>query len=227
MANHPSDEPRGLPEHAHAPDGHSTSRCKHCLEWMFPGEKDFCSSLCRSLGAAPVAPRAPRVPTEVGPPPAGVKLTNPKDAIGCDKLPLHLWPETATAMGCLALLEGAVKYGRLNWRAVGVRVSIYIDACKRHLNAYFEGQDIDPDSGLPHLAKALACLAILVDADAAGQLNDDRQFPGGYPDLVTQLTPHVARLKALHAEKKPRHYTIADDVDEVMLEALGSAGSLK
>ena len=44
---------------------------------------------------------------------------------------------------------------------------------------------------------------------------------------MTQLTPHVARLKALHAEKKPRHYTIADDVDEVMLEALGSAGSLK
>ena len=34
------------------------------------------------------------------------KPTNPKDAIGSDKLPLHLWPSTATALGCLGLLDG-------------------------------------------------------------------------------------------------------------------------
>jgi hypothetical protein len=37
------------------------------------------------------------------------KSTNPKDAIGCDKLPVHLWPETATLMGCVALANGALK----------------------------------------------------------------------------------------------------------------------
>ena len=138
------------------------------------------------------------------------KATNPKDMIGSDKLPLHLWPMTATAMGSLALLEGALKYGRSNWRVAGVRVTIYVDALFRHIGAYFEGEDIDPDSGMPHLAHALACLAILVDADAAGKLVDDRQIPGGYRALVDELTPHVRRAKEHHEDKSPKHYTIED-----------------
>ena len=35
------------------------------------------------------------------------KPTNPKDMIGSDKVPLHLWPETATVMGTMGLLDGA------------------------------------------------------------------------------------------------------------------------
>lgn len=137
-----------------------------------------------------------------------LKPTNPKDLIGSGKLPLHLWPVTATALGSLGLLDGMLKYGRSNFRAVGVRASIYFDAANRHLNAWFEGEEADPDSGLPHLAHALACLAIIVDAQAAGKLNDDRMHPGGYRALINSLTPHVARLKAVHADKSPQHYTI-------------------
>ncbi len=97
-----------------------------------------------------------------------------------------------------------LKYGRSNFRAVGVRASIYYDAASRHLNAWFEGEAVDPDSGLPHLAHALACLAIIVDAEAAGKLNDDRMHPGGYRALINSLTPHVARLKAVHEDKSRR-----------------------
>jgi hypothetical protein len=135
---------------------------------------------------------------------------NPKDAIGAGKLPLHLWPATASALGCLGLLDGMLKYGRSNWRVAGVRASIYVDAAKRHLDKWFEGQDYDVDSGLPHFAHALACIAILVDAQAAGMLNDDRQVAGGYIEFLDSLTPHVARLKELHASKDPKHWTIAD-----------------
>lgn len=138
------------------------------------------------------------------------KGSNPKDAIGSDKLPIHLWPTTATIMGCLGLLEGMTKYGRSNFREMGVRSSIYYDACRRHLDAWFEGEDNAPDSGLPHLAHALACLAIIVDAQAAGKLNDDRMLEGGYLDLVKELTPHVKRIKDLHADKSPKHFTKAD-----------------
>lgn len=138
------------------------------------------------------------------------KQTNPKDMIGSGKLPLHLWPATASAVGCLGLLDGMLKYGRSNWRVAGVRASIYVDAAKRHLDKWFEGQDVDDDSGLPHFAHALACIAILVDAQAAGKLNDDRQVAGGYLTLLDELTPHVGRLKELHAEKSPKHYSIAD-----------------
>jgi hypothetical protein len=139
-----------------------------------------------------------------------LKDTNPKDAIGSNKLPLHLWPATATALGCLGFLDGALKYGRSNWRPGSAKASVYVDATMRHLLAWFEGEDNMPDSGLPHLAGALASIAIIVDAQAAGVLEDDRMYPGGYNQLVELLTPHVARLKELHKGKNPKHYTSKD-----------------
>lgn len=145
------------------------------------------------------------------------KPTNPKDMIGSDKIPLHLWPETATILGSLGLLDGACKYGRSNYRAIGVCASIYVDAAKRHLNAWFEGEDTDPDSGLPHLAHALASMAIIVDAQAAGKLNDDRMVLGGYRKLIDEMTAHVARIKAKHADKSPKHYSIADSVQGAVI----------
>lgn len=147
--------------------------------------------------------------------PVETKQTNPKDIVGSDKLPLHLWPQTATAMGSLGLLEGALKYGRGNWRHSGVRASIYYDAACRHLDAWFNGEYYSPDSEVPHLANALACLAILVDSDANGKLVDDRNHSPtpsqNYRKLITNLTPHVSRLKKLFASCNPKHWTIADD----------------
>lgn len=140
------------------------------------------------------------------------KPTNPKDLIGANKLPLHLWPTTATAMGCMGLLDGMGKYGRMNWRMFGVSASVYFDACKRHLDAWFEGEECAPDSGVPHLAHALACLAIIVDAQANDNLVDDRAFNGeGYAKLVGELTPLVEKIRAKHADKSPHHYTIKDN----------------
>lgn len=139
------------------------------------------------------------------------KPTNPKDMIGSDKVPLHLWPETATVMGTMGLLDGALKYGRSNWRAVGIRLSIYVDALRRHTNAFFEGETIDPDSGLPHMSHILATAAIIVDAMASGNYTDDRMLAGGYRELIESLTPEVARLKQKHEGRDPRHFTIADN----------------
>ena len=132
---------------------------------------------------------------------------NPKDAIANGKIPMHLWPSTATAMGSLALLYGARLYGRSNWREAGVRASVYVSACQRHLAAWFENEDSDPDSQIPHLAHALACLAIIIDAQAAGKLTDDRQYPGGYRKLMNELTPLVAMVNEKFKDKEePRHY---------------------
>lgn len=139
------------------------------------------------------------------------KPTNPKDLVGSDKLPIHLFPTTAIATGTVAMLNGALKYGRSNFRAVGVRSSIYYDAARRHLDAWFEGEEVDPDDGVPHLGAALACIAILVDSLAAGNLNDDRMVKGGYRRYIDEMTAHVKRLKALHANRNPKHYTIKDN----------------
>lgn len=142
------------------------------------------------------------------------KPSNPKDIIGSDKLPLHLWPETATVHGSLAMLDGALKYGRNNFRAIGVRATVYTDAAKRHLNAWLEGEEYPPDSDCHHLGHALACIAIIIDAMEAGKLNDDRQVRGGYNEMVQRLTPLVKKIKDRHADKAPKHYMIADKVTD-------------
>ena len=154
------------------------------------------------------------------------KDTNPKDAVGGLKLPLHLVPTTGIAIASLAFLEGALKYGRLNWRETGVKATVYIDACKRHLDAWLEGEEVAPDTGTPHLANAIACIMIIVDARAAGKLDDDRNYGGaGYRALVDSLTPHVAALKAQFAAHRPTHYTIKTvkptPVDRVKIELGG------
>jgi len=141
-----------------------------------------------------------------------LKNTNPKDFIGSDKLPFHLFPFTAIIYGTLALLDGALKYGRTNWRAAGVRASIYYDACLRHLTKWFEGEIIDPDSKLPHLAHALACIAILIDAIEVNKLKDDRMYKGeSYLRLIKKMTKEIKRLKKSHKNKNPKHWTIVDN----------------
>lgn len=102
------------------------------------------------------------------------KPTNPKDALGIRKRPFSVIPWGVVTEVGLALLEGALKYGRFNWRTAGVRASVYFDATMRHLTAWWEGQDIDPISGLHHVDKAIASLTVLRDAMLQDMLTDDR-----------------------------------------------------
>lgn len=114
------------------------------------------------------------------------KLSNPKDALSTGRVPLNLWPPVASAHGAMAMAVGARKYGAWNWREIGVRASVYIAAALRHLTLYAEGEDID-ESGCRHLAHVLANIAILLDAEAAGKLTDDRNGKGGYPRALAAL----------------------------------------
>jgi len=103
-----------------------------------------------------------------------VKDTNPKDAVGTKKVPVSVLPMPVLGEVGLALLEGARKYGRHNYRVAGVRGSVYIDACFRHLASWWEGEDVDPDSGLSHITKAIAGLVVLRDSMLMENWKDDR-----------------------------------------------------
>lgn len=73
---------------------------------------------------------------------------------------------------------GEEKYDRLNYLR-GFDWSLSFDACQRHLLAFWSGQNLDPESGLPHLGHAawqcLAMLAFLIH----GLGTDDRFVPPG------------------------------------------------
>jgi Domain of unknown function (DUF5664) len=142
-----------------------------------------------------------------------VDSSNPKDAAGRAKVPLHLWPSSATAYGSIGLLEGELKYGRNNFRGTQVAASVYVSAAKRHIDAWFEKQETAADTGSLHLGNALACLAILVDAEVNGTLVDDRNFvpnPGAYDALMAKLTSQVTALKTQFGDRNPKHWDARD-----------------
>lgn len=121
------------------------------------------------------------------------KESNPKESCGIKKIPLSTVPQAPLAEAALALLEGGRKYGRHNYRDTGVKASTYFDACWRHMSAWYEGEDIDPASGIHHVSKAIAGLMVLRDAQIRDMCVDDRppKTPDGWQtslnDVITTI----------------------------------------
>jgi hypothetical protein len=113
--------------------------------------------------------------------------TNPKDLLGIKKVQLNLVPASSVIYQALAMEDGAKKYGPYNWRENKVIASIYVAAAMRHLQQWYDGEELASDSQKPHLAHALACLGIIVDAKETGNLVDDRPLPGAASQLIARL----------------------------------------
>lgn len=123
-----------------------------------------------------------------------VKETNPKESLGIKKVPTHVVPTAAYLYFALAMMEGGRKYGSHNYREMGAKYSTYIDAMERHRLQLLEGENIDPESGLPHLAKIMGCCGVLLDSIEMGNAIDDRpiMYPGGldirkFNELAAQI----------------------------------------
>ncbi len=124
------------------------------------------------------------------------KDTNPKDAVGTGKAPISTVSAVVIAEIGLAMLEGARKYGRHNYRVSGVRASVYYDAVvNRHLGGWWEGEDVDPDSALSHITKAIAGLVVLRDSMIQGNWIDDRPPPSpkGYYAALNAKAAEIVR----------------------------------
>jgi len=87
---------------------------------------------------------------------------------------MELLPATALIETAWVHGLGAEKYGRYNWRQNKVNASTYVSAIMRHLMAWQQGEDIDPESGRSHLAHIAAGCNILMDAKSCKNLIDDR-----------------------------------------------------
>jgi hypothetical protein len=135
---------------------------------------------------------------------------NPKDRVAGKKLPFGLIPSTALIELELAFLEGALKYGRYNWRVAGVSTSVYRAAMERHMRSWWEGENVDPSTKIKHLGNLMACCAILIDAEACSKLHDDRPPSAPVGDMIRAAEERVAHLKELFKDFNPKQYTIAD-----------------
>lgn len=81
------------------------------------------------------------------------------------KLEYGLLPPLALEEVVKVLTFGAQKYERDNWQRVPDSKRRYFDALQRHVWAWKQGEQIDPESGLPHLAHAMCCLMFLYEHD--------------------------------------------------------------
>ena len=103
----------------------------------------------------------------------------PKEGVKFDKGKRRVDLVPTEAINALAdiLTAGAVKYGEHNWRH-GMDWSRVYGAAQRHLLAFWGGDDIDDESGMPHLWHALTNIAFLVSYQAMSVGRDDRWKQG-------------------------------------------------
>ena len=70
---------------------------------------------------------------------------------------------------------GSRKYDSNNWRSANpVALSRHYAAVQRHLNQWWSGEDIDPESGMRHLAHAATTLMFIMELSKSHPEVDDR-----------------------------------------------------
>jgi hypothetical protein len=97
---------------------------------------------------------------------------NDEGKVRMDLLPRMLLEGTATV-----LTFGAGKYGDHNWRS-GLAYSRVYAALQRHLVDWWDGEELDKETGKSHLWHASCCLAFLMEYQAHGRYGrfDDRYW---------------------------------------------------
>ena len=73
-----------------------------------------------------------------------------------------------------AMMWGKNKYHKHNYLVTGFAQQRLLAAAMRHLVAYNDGEDLDPESGNCHLDHACGALNMLIDLMHKGKAPDDR-----------------------------------------------------
>ena len=77
---------------------------------------------------------------------------------------------SGTVNQVVSVLEyGAIKYAPDNWQKVPNARTRYYDAAMRHIDAWWQGETLDDETQLPHLAHAVCCLLFLIWADSKSE----------------------------------------------------------
>lgn len=123
------------------------------------------------------------------------------DALKYDKNkpPMDLLPYSTLLEVAKVLGYGANKYtteegsGRHNWRK-GFEYSRLHAAALRHIGAWGEGEDLDPESGINHIAHALCCLMFLLEHQIKGYGVDDRYPKQPRSNLQILTSPSLSDM---------------------------------
>lgn len=98
-----------------------------------------------------------------------------------DKPRMDLLPPEMLDAVAMVLTFGAGKYGERNWEK-GMAWGRPYAALLRHMNAWWAGEETDPETGMSHLWHAGCCIAFLIAFECRGIGADDRNKLGVYSD---------------------------------------------
>lgn len=113
------------------------------------------------------------------------------------------------------LAWGAGKYAERNWEK-GIRASRLYGSALRHLLAWARREDLDPESGLPHLHHLVACVMMLAWTVRERPDLDDR---AGRPAPESRrLVPDFATR---HGDVEPEYRRLVDSVGNLDAAARG------
>lgn len=114
------------------------------------------------------------------------------------KFRMSLVPSSLTLYTAAGMTYGEQKYAAHNWRK-GFNWSSILDSLQRHIDAFKEGENIDDESGLPHLCLIACNVGFLTEHFHRGLGKDDRyKHPEGQDQwvLAFKTPPKPPEVKA-------------------------------
>ena len=112
-----------------------------------------------------------------------------------EKPKMHLLPPKAINEVAKVLTFGAQKYDEENWRKLEDLQSRYSSGALRHIFAHLDSEDLDPESGLSHLAHAICCLLFKLEIELENaKIEEERP-------RETDTAEHTARDQSFESDR--------------------------
>ena len=110
-----------------------------------------------------------------------------------EKPKMNLLPPKAIVEISKVLTFGAAKYDAENWRKLDDLQNRYTAGALRHIFAHMDGEQLDPETNLSHLAHAMCCLLFKLEIELEERFEEEKP-------RETDSTEHTARDQSFESD---------------------------
>ena len=106
---------------------------------------------------------------------------------------MNLLPPKAIVEISKVLTFGAEKYDAENWRKLDDLQNRYTAGALRHIFAHMDGEELDPETNLSHLAHAMCCLLFKLEIELEERFKEEES-------REVDSTEHTARDQSFESD---------------------------
>ena len=111
-----------------------------------------------------------------------------------EKPKMNLLPPKAIVEISKVLTFGAEKYDAENWRKLDDLQNRYTAGALRHIFAHMDGEELDPETSLSHLAHAMWCLLFKLEVELENAKIEEEE------PRETDSAEHTARVQSFESD---------------------------